>query len=122
MWCRPKDDGGDGEEGRRGNPVAPPETGWVQSFARAAQSGGGGGGGDTRFVPHPDFPRVPASVPLTYTLTMVACLSERPEDRPSFTQAIDVLADVVGEVRQGSYINSDGVTLVCPPPAPALLL
>eukprot|EP00892_Ulva_mutabilis_P010030 jgi/Ulvmu1/739/UM010_0112.1 len=99
---------------RRGNPMdgPPTDTGsWAQHFARLSAQAAGGGGGDMRFAPHPDFPRVPASVPLTYTLTMVACLSERPEDRPSFSQALDVLADVVAEVRQGSYINSDGVTL-----------
>ena len=96
---------------------------WVQSFTRPA-SQPSQDGGEPRFAPHPNFPRVPASVPLTYTLTMVACLSERPEDRPTFTQAMDVLTDVVAEVRRGSYINSDGVTLVratAPPPAPGLV-
>ena len=104
----------------------PPVEGsnWVQHFARlsAQTAATGPDGRDVRFAPHPDFPRVPASVPLTYTLTMVACLSERPEDRPSFSQAIDVLADVVGEVQRGAYINSDGVTLVRPPPPPRIPL
>ena len=65
------------------------------------------------YIRHPDFPRVPASVPLTYTLTMLACLSERPEDRPTFTHVLTVLLDVVAEVAQGTFINSDGAILVC---------
>jgi len=62
---------------------------------------------------HPAFPELPASVPLTYTLTMLACLSERPEDRPTFTHVLTVLLDVVAEVAQGTFINSDGAILVC---------
>ena len=84
---------------------------WVQSFTRPA-SQPSQDGGEPRFAPHPNFPRVPASVPLTYTLTMVACLSERPEDRPTFTHVLTVLLDVVAEVAQGTYINSDGAILV----------
>lgn len=38
------------------------------------------------FVLHPQFPEMPASVPLTYTLAMHACLSAAPEERPTFEQ------------------------------------
>ena len=35
---------------------------------------------------HPDFPEVPVGIPLTYTLTMHACLSAAPAERPNFEQ------------------------------------
>lgn len=60
------------------------------------------------FQQHPDFPYLPASVPLTFTLTMKACLSERPEDRPSFGHITVLLQDLLHEVAQGSFINSLG--------------
>lgn len=55
---------------------------------------------------HPAFPDLPASVPLTYTLSMHACLSERPTERPSFAQVATLLRDVVVEVSDGCYVNS----------------
>eukprot|EP00892_Ulva_mutabilis_P009198 jgi/Ulvmu1/6650/UM003_0288.1 len=54
------------------------------------------------------FPNVPASVPLTYTLTMKACLSERPEERPRFKQVTTLLSDAALEVASGEYVNSEG--------------
>jgi hypothetical protein len=65
------------------------------------------------FQQHPDFPYLPASVPLTYTLTMKACLSENPDDRPSFGHLTVLLQDLLHEVAQGSYINSLGHPEVC---------
>lgn len=41
---------------------------------------------DGDYVMNPQFPEMPASVPLTYTLTMHACLSASPEERPTFEQ------------------------------------
>ena len=38
------------------------------------------------YVINPEFPRLPSSVPLTYTLTMVACLCSNPDERPTFAQ------------------------------------
>lgn len=38
------------------------------------------------YVVHPAFPELPATVPLTFTLTMHACLSLTPSERPSFEQ------------------------------------
>lgn len=35
---------------------------------------------------HPAFPELPEAAPLTYTLTMHACLSISPADRPTFVQ------------------------------------
>lgn len=55
---------------------------------------------------HPTFPDLPASVPLTYTLSMHACLSERPTERPSFAQVATLLRDVAVEVSDGCYVNS----------------
>jgi hypothetical protein len=56
----------------------------------------------------PAFPDLPASVPLTYTLSMKACLSEKPSERPSFAQVLTLLADMRQEVGGGHYINSEG--------------
>jgi hypothetical protein len=64
------------------------------------------------FLYHPDFPSLPASVPLTYTLMMVACLSEKPGDRPNFDQVVTVLRDIQDEVSSGCYLDSDGVPQV----------
>jgi hypothetical protein len=41
---------------------------------------------DSAYVINPEFPRLPSSVPLTYTLAMVACLCSNPIERPSFAQ------------------------------------
>lgn len=68
---------------------------------------------------HPSFPDLPASVPLTYTLSMHACLSERPTERPTFEQAATLLRDVAVEVAEGRYVNSIARVQV-PPPLPAV--
>lgn len=41
---------------------------------------------DCEYVPHPQFPDLPGVVPLTFTLTMHACLSLKPSERPTFDQ------------------------------------
>jgi hypothetical protein len=64
------------------------------------------------YIHNPDFPQLPATVPLTYTLTMVACLSGKPEERPTFGQLVTVLADVEAEVTSGCYLNSEGAAQV----------
>lgn len=56
-----------------------------------------------------EFPHLPASVPLTFTLTMTACLSERPSDRPTFAQICTIFGDLCSEVARGYYINSAGM-------------
>ena len=38
------------------------------------------------YTPHPDFPELPRAAPLTFTLTMHACLSHNPSERPTFRQ------------------------------------
>lgn len=60
------------------------------------------------------FPNLPPSVPMTYTLTMKACLSERPEERPRFKQVATLLSDTAAEVASGEYVNSDGTPTVRP--------
>jgi hypothetical protein len=60
------------------------------------------------YVRHPDFPHLPASVPLTYTLTMQACLSESHGERPTFEQVIVLLRDLCAEVAKGQYIDTAG--------------
>eukprot|EP00892_Ulva_mutabilis_P012777 jgi/Ulvmu1/9872/UM057_0026.1 len=64
------------------------------------------------FVRHPAFPYLPATVPLTFTLTMKACLSENPDERPTFGQILTIFDDVVFEVASGSYLNSLGQMMV----------
>ena len=73
------------------------------------------------FVRHPAFPYLPATVPLTFTLTMKACLSENPDERPTFGQILTIFDDVVFEVASGSYLNSLGQMMVrfTRPPAAA---
>lgn len=62
---------------------------------------------------NPDFPNLPSTVPLTYTLTMQACLSERRSERPTFAQITTILHDLCSEVARGNYINSLGLIQVC---------
>ena len=62
---------------------------------------------------HPMFPDLPASVPLTYVLSMKACLSELPRERPSFEDLTTLLEDCSSEVLTGSYTNSMGHQWVC---------
>ena len=50
------------------------------------------GSGDATFALNPLFPEMPASVPLTYTLIVHACLRAVPEDRPTFEQVRPKLA------------------------------
>ena len=57
---------------------------------------------------HPDFPLLHAGVPLTYTLTMKACLSTKYTERPSFSQVLQLLKDVQVEVAKGRYMDGTG--------------
>lgn len=69
---------------------------------------------------NPQFPNLPTTVPLTYTLTMQACLSERRAERPTFAQITTILADLSSEVARGNYINSLGHIQVCNTSTPCL--
>eukprot|EP00892_Ulva_mutabilis_P006166 jgi/Ulvmu1/3921/UM018_0144.1 len=60
------------------------------------------------YVVDPEFPALPASVPLTFALTVEACLSPTPEERPAFAQVLTLLADVQAEVALGEYVNAAG--------------
>ena len=59
------------------------------------------------------FPHLPSSTPLTYLLTMMACLSDRPGDRPTFEQLLSILEDMDREVQCGTYIDASGHSQVC---------
>jgi hypothetical protein len=112
---------------RKGRLVVEEEAGTI-----AAGDGGKGAGSEMRgrrrqskkrtFYRHPDFPHLPASVPLTYTLTMQACLSLEPRERPTFPQILTILSDLRAEVARGHYINGEGraqVHLPLSSPGPA---
>jgi serine/threonine protein kinase len=61
-----------------------------------------------RFTRHPEFPNLPVSVPLTYVLTIEACLIDDPDERPTFGQLFEILSDLSEEVARGYYINGQG--------------
>jgi hypothetical protein len=42
----------------------------------------------------------------------MACLSQSPDDRPSFAQIITLLDDMIAEVQRGKYIDSEGLIQV----------
>ena len=68
----------------------------------------GAPGGHHRHVRHPGFPCLPSTTPLTYTLTMKACLSEAAAERPTFADLVSLLEDCAAEVQGGSYADSEG--------------
>jgi hypothetical protein len=57
---------------------------------------------------NPDYPNLEQFVPLTYALTMHACLRENHRERPMFEQIIELLDDVHREVASGEYIDVSG--------------
>ena len=65
-----------------------------------------------RFAKDPDFPALPSGTPLTYTLTMQAALSDHAQERPPFEDIAILLRDTADEVRSGTYVNSEGATVV----------
>lgn len=81
----------------------------------------GDAGGAPDVEVHPAFPSVPGSVPLTFALTMQACLAPSPTDRPSFEQVLTLLHDCASEVAVGEYINAAGLIQVCPSSTPVYL-
>ena len=52
-------------------------------------------------------------LPLTFTLTMKACLSRAAEDVPTFEQLLTLVDDMLDEVQQEEYVDSDGHLRVC---------
>lgn len=57
---------------------------------------------------HSEFPRLPATAPLTYHLAMQVCLASRPQDRLSFSQIARILHCLLKEVASGVYIDTRG--------------
>ena len=58
------------------------------------------------YTHNPKFPNLPEDTPLTVVLTMAACLSDDPAERPTFVEVSQILTDVRSEVRSGAYIDS----------------
>jgi hypothetical protein len=73
--------------------------------------------GARTYQKHPHFPNLPANVPLTYFLSMKACLSDVPCERPSFDDLRTLIDDTAAEVLSGTYINSEGLQMVRTVPA-----
>jgi hypothetical protein len=62
---------------------------------------------------HPVFPNLPDTSPLTYSLTTAACLHSDPLERPTFSQVLAVLNDLVAEVASGTYLSAAAIVQVC---------
>ena len=92
------------------------DAGDAHACACMCRRQGGEEGGAADVVVHPAFPALPASVPLTYALTMQACLAASPTERPTFEQVLTLLHDCDAEVAVGEYINSAGRIQVRPSP------
>jgi hypothetical protein len=73
-----------------------------------------------QYVAHPDFPHLPPDAPLTFALTMKACLSQKHTERPTFNQILQLLRDLQKEVGHGTYVDSTGRVQV--PRFPAALV
>ena len=50
---------------------------------------------EVEYVMNAAFPEMPPSVPLTYTLTVHACLSATPSERPSISQVLPLLGAAI---------------------------
>lgn len=85
------------------------------------QNGAGHGQRSTEYDVHPDYPVLRPVVPLTYSLTMKACLRQHAMERPTFDQILELLRDVVKEVARGRYLDGDGRLQVNFPPSPGTL-
>eukprot|EP00892_Ulva_mutabilis_P005445 jgi/Ulvmu1/3272/UM151_0020.1 len=83
-------------------------TGTAVYIARPVTQNGGHGGRSTEYDVHPDYPVLRPAVPLTYSLTMKACLRQHAMERPTFDQILELLRDVVKEVARGRYLDGDG--------------
>lgn len=62
----------------------------------------------TEYDVHPEYPTLRDNIPLTYALTMKACLRQHAMERPTFDQILELLDDVSAEVRRGKYLDGDG--------------
>lgn len=62
---------------------------------------------------NPRFPWLPKETPLTYTLTMKACLSRTASERPTASQLRTLISDMRREVSQGRYVCTEGSIMVC---------
>jgi hypothetical protein len=71
---------------------------------------------------NPSYPNLAPYVPLTYALTLHACLRDHHRERPTFAQVIALLEGVQQEVASGEYVDLSGAKRVCVPLQTAELL
>ena len=71
----------------------------------------------TEYDVHPEYPTLRDNIPLTYALTMKACLRQHAMERPTFDQILELIHDVSAEVSRGKYLDGDGRARVCPIPS-----
>jgi serine/threonine protein kinase len=57
---------------------------------------------------NPGYPNLDPVTPLTYALTLHACLRDHHRERPTFEQVISLLEDVQREVASGQYDDLNG--------------
>ena len=57
---------------------------------------------------NPSYPNLDSVTPLTYALTLHACLRDHYRERPTFEQVIDLLEGVQREVMFGEYTDLGG--------------
>lgn len=70
---------------------------------------------DTHFGEYdinPSYPNLAPYVPLTYALTLHACLRDHHRERPTFAQVIALLEGVQQEVASGEYVDLSGAKRV----------
>jgi hypothetical protein len=90
-----------------------PNLGAMSPAASQKPSADGGRAPPPVLEQHPDFPRLPATAPLTYHLAMQVCLASRPQDRLAFSQISRLLHCLLKEVASGVYTDTRGQLQVC---------
>ena len=57
---------------------------------------------------HPDLPGFPPHSPFNYAVLALACMTPVPEDRPPFSQIVEVLTSLDVELANGEYRDLSG--------------
>lgn len=71
---------------------------------------------EVQYMAHPAFPDVPEATPLTYTLTMHACLCMSPAERPTFDQVGPLALPMLVFPRQHLQCGIEPTHAIFPPP------